>query len=86
MNHKIGLEELDSCAQRAGRGHSGRLLTLTECAARTGHKVSTWRAWVLLRKVPYHKISRSVRVLESDLEKMIEESRIPAREDRHGRL
>lgn len=83
MNHKT---ELDGQRERPGRKQADRLLTLTECAERTGHKTSTWRAWILLRKVPYHKIGRSVRVLESDLQRMIEESRIPAREDRHGRL
>jgi hypothetical protein len=81
MNHKIGLAELDAHEQRAVRKHGDRLLTLADCAARTGHKVSTWRAWVLLRKIPYHKIFRSVRVSESDLERLLGESRIPARED-----
>ena len=57
-----------------------RLLTLCECAQRTGHKISTWRAWVLLRRVPYYKVGRSVRIAESDLEHMIREARIPARE------
>jgi len=86
MNRTIGLAELQAQETRHNRDRKNpdRLLTLSECAARTGHKVSTWRAWVLLRKVPYHKIGRSVRVLESDLEAMIAESRIPAREDRHG--
>jgi excisionase family DNA binding protein len=62
-----------------------RFLCLRECAERTGTKESTWRAWVLLRKVPYHKIGRSVRVLESDLEQMIADSRIAARESRNDR-
>jgi len=57
-----------------------RLLTVREAAARTGHKEATWRAWILRRKVPYHKFGRSIRVAESDLVRMIEESRIPARE------
>jgi len=83
MNRKIGLAELDKHAERVSRD-CDRLLTLAECAARTGHKVSTWRAWVLRRKVPYCKLGRSVRVRESDLEKMIEESRIPAEEAHHA--
>jgi excisionase family DNA binding protein len=57
-----------------------RLLTVKEAAARTGHKEATWRAWILLRKVSYHKLGRSIRIAESDLIRMIEESRIPARE------
>jgi excisionase family DNA binding protein len=59
-----------------------RLLSVREAAERTGHKVSTWRAWVLRRKVPYHKFGRSIRIAESDLTRMIEESRIPAKEAR----
>jgi excisionase family DNA binding protein len=59
-----------------------RLLTVKEAAQRTGHKEATWRAWILRRKVPYHKFGRSIRIAESDLSRMIEESRIPARESR----
>ena len=62
----------------------GKLLTLRECAERTGNKVSTWRAWVLRRKVPYYKLSRSIRIAESDLDHMIEQARVPARERRAG--
>ena len=57
-----------------------QLLTVKEAAARTGHKESTWRAWILLRKVPFHKMGRSIRIAEQDLARMIEESRVPARE------
>jgi len=59
-----------------------RLLTVREAAMRTGHREATWRAWILLRRVPYHKVGRSVRIAESDLTRMIEESRIPAKEER----
>lgn len=79
MNRSIGLAELDAAVRR-----TNRMLTLAECAARTGHKVSTWRAWILLRKVSYHKIGRSIRILEADLDQLIVESRIPAREDRRA--
>lgn len=58
----------------------GRLLSLAECAAATGNKVSTWRAWILKRKVPSYRIGRSVRVAKQDLERMVEAGRIPARE------
>jgi excisionase family DNA binding protein len=78
MNRNVGMEELQ---RRQGRSHPDRLLSLAECAERTGHKVSTWRAWILRRQIPYHKIRRSVRILESDLDKLIQESRIPVREE-----
>jgi excisionase family DNA binding protein len=47
----------------------GKLLTLRECSQLTGHRESTWRAWVLQRKVPFYKVGRSVRVALSDLER-----------------
>jgi excisionase family DNA binding protein len=59
---------------------TGKLLTVRECSERTGHRASTWRAWVLHRKVPFYKVGRSVRIAEADLERLIEQSRIPARE------
>ena len=59
---------------------SNQLLTLREAALRTGHRESTWRAWILHRRVPYFKIGRSVRVAERDIEMLIEQARIPARE------
>ena len=60
--------------------NTGKLLTLRECSERTGNRESTWRAWILHRRVPFYKVGRSVRIAESDLERMIEQSRIPARE------
>jgi excisionase family DNA binding protein len=63
-----------------------RLLTLREAAERTGHRESTWRAWVLHRRVPYYKVGRSVRILERDLERLIEEARIPAQDLRNREL
>lgn len=60
----------------------GRLLTLREASERTGHRESTYRAWILKRKLPYYKVGRSVRIAETDLERLLEGSRIPAREGR----
>jgi len=54
-----------------------KLLKLRECAERSGFKESCWRSWILHRKVCYYKVGRSVRVAEEDLEKLIEEARIP---------
>jgi excisionase family DNA binding protein len=63
---------------------TGKLLTIREAAERTGHRESTYRAWVLHRKLPVYKVGRSVRIAEADLERLIEQSRIPAREERHA--
>jgi excisionase family DNA binding protein len=56
-----------------------KLLRISEAADATGHRESTWRKWVLLRKVPFVKIGRSVRIEASVIERMITEGRIPAR-------
>jgi excisionase family DNA binding protein len=61
---------------------AGKLLTLRECSERTGHKESTYRAWVLHRKLPFYKVGRSVRIAEADLEQIIEQARVPAKEER----
>jgi len=58
---------------------TGKLLTLRDAAEKTGHRESTYRAWVLARRVPFYKVGRSVRIAEADLEQMIEQARIPAR-------
>lgn len=64
----------------------GKLLTIREAAERTGHRESTYRAWVLHRKLPVYKVGRSVRIAETDLEQMIQHARIPAKEEhRHER-
>jgi excisionase family DNA binding protein len=60
----------------------GRLLTIREAAKLTGFTESCWRSWILRRKVPFYRINRSVRIAEKDLEKLIEQSLVPAREER----
>lgn len=57
----------------------GKLLTLRECAERSGLRETTWRAWILHRRVPFYKVGRSVRIAESDLEALIERAKVPAR-------
>ena len=50
---------------------SHQLLTIFEAAARTGRKVSTWRRDILLRRIPYVKIGRSVRIPVEVVERLI---------------
>ena len=52
---------------------SDQLLTVFEAAARTGRKVSTWRWDILLRRIPYVKIGRSVRIPAEVVERLIRE-------------
>jgi excisionase family DNA binding protein len=50
---------------------NGKLLTVHEAEQRTGRKVSTWRKYILLRKIAYVKIGRSVRIPEEVIEAII---------------
>lgn len=58
------------------------LLTLEAAAARLGMKVVTLRMWASQRKIARHKIGRSVRIPESEIERIIASSLIPALPER----
>ena len=62
-----------------------KLLSFEEAAVLTGIRVPTWRAWAAKRKIPIVRLGRRVKVRESDLQKLIESSLIPARPDRASR-
>ena len=49
-----------------------KLLTLTECEARTGRKVSTWRKAIARREIPFVHLGRSVRIPEEFIEEIIQ--------------
>jgi excisionase family DNA binding protein len=59
-----------------------RLLTVREAARLTGFTEACWRSWILKRKVPFHRINRSIRLAERDIDKLVDDARIPARERR----
>jgi len=48
-----------------------RLLTLMECEARTGRKVSTWRKAIARREIPFVRIGRSVRIPQEFIEDLV---------------
>ncbi len=50
-----------------------RLLTLAECEARTGRKVSTWRKAIAQRRIPFVRLGRSVRIPQEVVEEMIQQ-------------
>jgi excisionase family DNA binding protein len=62
-----------------------KLLTVAETAEWLGMKPATIRLWLAQRKLGYVKLSRAVRVPESEVERMIEENRIPPRVAPRGR-
>ncbi len=50
---------------------SRKLLSVFESEARTGRKAATWRRDILLKKIPYVKIGRSVRIPIEVVERLI---------------
>jgi excisionase family DNA binding protein len=59
------------------------LLTIPEVARRLSLKESTIRAWLLARRLSRVRVGRrAVRIPASEIERLIEQGTIPAREDR----
>jgi excisionase family DNA binding protein len=62
------------------------LLTIREAALILRLQVSTLRAWILYRKVPFVKLGgKRVLFRRSDLEKLVASSVVPARDHRGER-
>ena len=57
-----------------------QLLRVDEVAQRLNLKVSTIRAWILKRRIPYIRLGRAIRISESVLLYLIEAGTVPARE------
>lgn len=51
-----------------------------QAAVKWGVEESTVRSWILRRKIAYVKIGRSVRISDAEIERVIRENTIPARE------
>ena len=62
-----------------------RLLTIFEAADRLGIRPITLRMWATKRKIARCKIGRAVRIPESEIERIIQVSTIPALPDRRLR-
>jgi len=56
-----------------------KLLTVAETAERLGVKVSTVRLWLAQRKLGHVKLSRAVRVPETEVERIIHDNMVPPR-------
>ena len=61
------------------------MLTVNEIARELGLKSGTIRLWVSQRRVAHFKLGRAVRIPRSELERLMKESLIPARDGRAGR-
>lgn len=58
------------------------MLRVAQAAERLGLKEATIRAWLSRRKLAHVKLGRAVRIPEAEVERLIRENLIPAREKR----
>lgn len=65
---------------------ASELLDVKEAAAMLRLKVSTVRAWILARKLPYVKLGGRVLFRREDLEAFIAASLVPAKHDHEPRM
>ncbi len=54
--------------------------TVAETAKELEVKPATVRSWVLARKIAFRKIGRSVRIPKAEIERIIREGTVPARQ------
>jgi excisionase family DNA binding protein len=57
-------------------------LTVKETATALGLSVACIRSWVASHRISYLKLGRAIRIPASEIERIYEESRIPARDVR----
>jgi len=57
------------------------MLNVAQVADRLGVKPATIRLWISKRKLAHVKLSRAVRIPEAEVERLIRENTIPAREN-----
>jgi excisionase family DNA binding protein len=55
------------------------MLTVSEAARTLGLRESTLRAWVMRRKISYLKLGRSIRIEQAEIDRLLEQARVPRR-------
>jgi excisionase family DNA binding protein len=58
------------------------MLTVIEVGQRLGLKPATIRMWIAKRKMAHVKLGRSVRIPETEIDRVIRENTVPARDCR----
>ena len=62
------------------------LMTVRDAARRLALKEATVRAWMAARRIGYIRVGRrAVRIPLSEVERLLNEGTVPAREQRNGR-
>jgi len=59
-------------------------ITIPEAARELGVKVPTIRAWIGQRRLGHLKLGRAVRIPRAEIERILENSFVPARPERPG--
>jgi excisionase family DNA binding protein len=62
-----------------------QMLTLTQAARLLGLKPVTLRAWAARRRIAVHRLGRAIRISASEVERLLEESLVPAAHERDAR-
>jgi excisionase family DNA binding protein len=55
-----------------------KLLSILEFSEKLGIKPSTTRAWLWRRKIEFIRVGRCIRIRESEVDRLIEQGRVPA--------
>jgi excisionase family DNA binding protein len=54
-------------------------LTVPEVSKALGLSPATIRAWIAARRISYIRLGRSIRILPSEIQKLLENGSVPAR-------
>lgn len=68
--------------QRSTDLETAGLATVDEFAQELRLRTSTIRKWLLLRRLAFHKIGRRTLIPRSEIQRILEQGFVPARDDR----
>ncbi len=60
----------------------GRMNDVRQAAAELGLSVACVRKWIAERRIGIVRLGRAVRIPQTEIERLIEEGRVPARNER----
>jgi excisionase family DNA binding protein len=62
-----------------------RMKNVSEAASELGLSVACLRRWIAERRIGYVRLGRAIRISSAEIERMMAEGAVPARERRNGR-
>ena len=60
------------------KAKAAKMLSVREFAEMLGIREATVRAWLLMRRISYHKVGRKVVISESEVERILAAGSVPA--------